>query len=166
MSYQTAGCSDPVPGPIPLQLKLPSLMSMAEIPLQNGQLLQDHWSTRSLRANLVPLYNVVDPLGYVCFQAMLPCLICPCKSFATSRKEYSCFRTDRALSFPATFSAIQLRPKQTLSEGYKYCRIQAKEINQSYVKRAGLQVFVLTSTQSFMQVRRSRRRDLFSKPLG
>lgn len=86
MSHQTAGCSDPVLRPISLGLKLRSHMGMAETLLQNGQLLQDHWSTRSLRANLVPLYNVVDPLGHVCFLAMLPCLVCPCKSFENSRR--------------------------------------------------------------------------------
>lgn len=45
-------------------------MGMAEPSLQNGQLLQDHWSTRSMHANLVPLCDVVDPLGHFCFLAM------------------------------------------------------------------------------------------------
>lgn len=81
-------------------------------------------------------------------------------------EESSCFHTDGALFFPATSPAMQLRPKQILSEGKKFCTIQAKEINQSYVKRAELQVFVLTSTQSFMQDTKIMQKESLFQTLG
>lgn len=101
------------------------LMDMAEPSLQKGQLLWEYWSTRSVHVSIVPLYDVVDPLG--CFwqcssfwekPGSLPCLVCPRRSLETRRRVYLLSHW-QSLVLPCPSPEMQLGPKQTFSGRFK-----------------------------------------------
>lgn len=108
------------------------LMDVAEPSLQKGQLLWEYWSTKSVHVSIVPLYDVVDPLG--CFwqcgsfwekSGSLPCLVCPRRSLRPGG-ESICFPTGRALFFPALPQKCSLGPSRLSLEGLKVLQKPSK----------------------------------------